>query len=108
MIKLTEKVLDISIEHPVHSLLFDPDRQRIQRIMRATSRPKPIRKAQEIHLVDSVEYLHDGPLDNLVFQRRNAERPQPPVSLRDIHPPRWFRPVCATMDSSVQIKKVLL
>jgi hypothetical protein len=48
LIKLTEEVADISIEHEVHLPAHDPDRQRIQRIMLRAPRPKPVRETQEI------------------------------------------------------------
>jgi len=87
MIKTGEKVADIRVEHPAHPLALDPGRQRIQRIMRAAPRPEPVRESQEVRLVDGVEHPGDGPLENLVLQRRDAERPQPPVRLRDVRPP---------------------
>ena len=86
MIKIGEEVADIRIEHPVHPLPPDPDRERIQRVMRIAPRPKPVGEAQKVHLVDGVEHLDDGPLDNLVLQRGDAERPLPPVRLRDVRP----------------------
>ena len=36
VIKLAEKVADIRIEHPIHPFPLNSDRQRIQRVMRAT------------------------------------------------------------------------
>jgi hypothetical protein len=81
-----KKLANVRVEHPVHLLPLDPDRERIQRVMRAACRPEPVGKAQEIHLVDGVEHLDDGPLGDLVFQRGNAERPLPPVRLRDVRP----------------------
>src|SRR6266508_1891883 len=92
MIKLAEEVADIRVEHPVHLLPRDPDRQRVQRIMRAASRPEPVGEAPEIRLVHSVEHLDDGPLNDLVLQRSDAERPLPPVRLRDVHPPTPVSP----------------
>src|SRR5262249_42331697 len=68
MIKLTEKVADIRIKHPAHRLAADPDHQRVQRIMRTTLGPKPIRETPEIHLVHGIEYLDQRPLNNLVLQ----------------------------------------
>src|SRR4029077_5773151 len=76
--------------------------------MRAASRPKPIGKAPEVHLIDRVEHLDDGPLDNLVFQRGDTERALPPVRLRDIHSPRRFPPVTPCMQPLVQVAKVSL
>src|SRR5664279_6035696 len=50
-------------------------------------------EAGEVPLVDGVEHLDDGPLGDLVLQRGDAERPLPPVRLRDVRPTRWARPV---------------
>jgi hypothetical protein len=44
--------------------------------------PEPIGETQEVLLVDRVQHLNDGPLDELVLQRGDAQRPQPPVRLR--------------------------
>jgi len=90
MIQAGEELADIRVEHPVHLFPFDPHRERIQRVMRAASRPETVGKAQEVHLVDGVEHLDDGPLENLVLQRGDAERPLPPVRLRDVRPARWL------------------
>src|SRR5512144_1731052 len=76
MINLAEKVADVRIEHPVHPLPLDPDREGVQRIMRAAPRPEPIRETPEVHLVDGVEHLDDRPLNDLVLQRRDPQRPQ--------------------------------
>src|SRR5689334_21583048 len=75
MINMAEKVADVRIEHPVHPLPLDPDREGVQRIMRAAPRPEPIREAPEAHLVDGVEHLDDRPLNDLVLQRRDPQRP---------------------------------
>ena len=93
VIELVEEVADVRVEHPVHLLPLDPDRERVQRIMRAAPRPEPVGEAQEVRLVDGVEHLDDRPLDDLVLQRGDAERPLPPVRLRDVRPPRRPRPV---------------
>src|SRR5512143_2390748 len=55
----------------------------VQRIMLAASRSEPVREAKEVRLVDLVEDLYGGTLDNLVFQRRHAKRPHPTVRLRN-------------------------
>src|SRR5439155_18070975 len=78
MIQAGEELADIRVEHPVHVLPFDPDRERIQRVMRAAPWPETVGEAPEIHLIDGVEYLDDAPLGDLVFQRGDAERSLPP------------------------------
>jgi hypothetical protein len=45
----------------------DPDAERIQRIVRATPRPEPIRDAEELFLVDRVQQRDNSPLDDLVL-----------------------------------------
>jgi hypothetical protein len=71
---LAEKVADVRVEHPIHLLALQTDRQRVQRVVRATPRTKSVREATEVRLVDRVEHLDDGPLKNLVLQRGDAER----------------------------------
>src|SRR6266511_211491 len=108
VIKAGEEVADVRVEHPVHLLLPDPDRQRIQRLVRAAPQPEPVGETQEVRLVDGVEHLDDGPLKNLVFQRGNAERPRPPVRLRDVGPPRRPCPVTPCMHPVVQVGEIRL
>jgi hypothetical protein len=37
--------------------------------VRAAPGPEPVGEAPEVRLVDGIEYLDDGPLDDLVLQR---------------------------------------
>ena len=76
--------------------------------MRATSRPEPIRKASEVHLVNLIEDGHHGLLDNLVLQRRDAQRTLPSIGFRNVHSSRRLRPVRTTMYAAVQIDKPIL
>ncbi len=36
--------------------------------MRAAPRPEPVGETPEVRLIDSVQHLNDGPLDDLVLQ----------------------------------------
>jgi hypothetical protein len=87
VVEAGEEVADVRVEHPVHLLAFDPDHERVQRVVRAAPRPEAVREAEEVRLVDGVQYLDDGALDDFVLQRGDPERPRPPVRLRDEHPP---------------------
>jgi len=60
MTDMVEEALDISIEHPVHTLLLQPRVERIERLVRVSSWPEPIRKALEVRLVDLIEDGHHG------------------------------------------------
>src|SRR5258707_757644 len=73
---------NVGVEHPVHTLPLEAHRQRVPRLMRAAPGPKPIRESLEVHLINLIEDGHHGLLYDLVFQRRNAQRALPPVSLR--------------------------
>ena len=74
--------------------------------MRAAPWSEPVGEAPEIHLVDGVEHFDDGPLNDLVLQRGDAERSLPPVCLRDVNPTTRCRPVAPCLDPCVQILKV--
>ena len=106
-VEMVEKAADIRVQHPVHPLP-EPDRQGVQRIMLAPSRTEPVGEALEVRLVDRVQHLADRTLDDLVLQRRDAERPQPPVRLRDVDAPRRHRPVLPRLHPRVQGQQVLL
>src|SRR5579864_1778239 len=74
-----EEAAQIRIEHPVHSLRFDPNRQRIQRLMRTTFRSEAIREAQKVLLIDRIQHLHDSALDDFVFQHGYSQWALPAV-----------------------------
>src|SRR5260221_5158209 len=68
---------------------------------RLTMRAEP----EEVLLVDRVQHLDQGALDDLVLHRRNAERALPPVRLPYVPPLRWLRPVAPAMNPGMQISK---
>jgi hypothetical protein len=74
VVQRIEEPADVGIEHPVHPSRVETDRERIQRGMRAASRPEPVREPEEVRVVDRIQHLDDGALDNPVFQRGNPER----------------------------------
>jgi len=71
-IEFVEKVANICVKNVVHSLLFDCDGQRIQRIVLAAPRPEPVGEAEKVFLINLVEDGNRGLLDDLVFQRRDS------------------------------------
>jgi hypothetical protein len=105
MVKAGEVVPEIQVEHPAH-LPLDPDRERVQRLMWAASGPEPVGEPEEVRLIHGVQHLDHRPLQDLVLQRRDPERPQPPVRLRYVRPPRRSCPVCAPVDTGMKIAKV--
>src|SRR3989442_956685 len=101
-----EEATDIGIEHPVHLPRQDADRERVQCLMRIAPRPKPVGEAEEVDLVDRVQDLDDGALDDLVLQCGNAERPQPPVRLRDVRSADRLRSVRSPLQPSGEVQQV--
>src|SRR5437016_11138032 len=81
-----EKAFDVQIEHPVHFSRQQSRVERIQRLMLVSPWSEPIREAEKIRFVDSVQHLDRCALDEFIFQRRHPERSLPPVGLGDIHP----------------------
>src|SRR5216683_4600817 len=55
-------------------------------MVRAASRPEPIREAEEVGFVDGVEHVDHRTLEQLILQCGHAERPLPPVGLGNVHP----------------------
>jgi hypothetical protein len=74
-----EEAAQIRIEHPVHFLRRDPDRQRIQRLVWTAFGPKAVREAEEVLLVDRIQHLDHGALDDLVLQHGHSQRALPSV-----------------------------
>ena len=85
-----------------------PDVERIQRVVLAAPRSEPVREAEEVGLVDGVQHLDRGPLDDFVFQRGHAERPLPPVGLRDVHPTNRLRSVRPPLQPLGEVLEVVL
>ena len=100
------EVTNVRIEHPVHPPAQDSDGERVQRLVRIKPRPDPVGEAEKVRLIDGVQDLDEGLLKALVLRRGNAQRPLPPVRLRDDHPPRRPCPIRAPVDPRVQILKV--
>jgi hypothetical protein len=73
MIDGIEVPTDVGIKHPVHVLAEDTDRERVQRVMLAPPWSEPVRETEKVRLVDGVEHLDDGSLDDFVLQACNAQ-----------------------------------
>src|SRR6202162_5273365 len=68
-----EKALDVDLEYPVHLCSGDPDHQGVQRIVLAALGAEPIRKSEEVLLVDRIQHRGSRPLDDLVFEGGNRD-----------------------------------
>ena len=77
--------------------------QRVQRLMRISPGPEPIRKALEVHLINRIEDGNHSLLNDFVLQRCDSQRALPPVGLRNVDSPRRLRPVRFPVHPVVQI-----
>src|SRR5713101_4920234 len=105
---LVKEPANVRIQHPFHPLPMESHTQRIQRLVRAAPRPKPVRKALEVHLINLIENGHHCLLNDFVLQRCDAQRALPPVGLRYIDSSRGLCPVRTTVNPAVQIGKPTL
>src|SRR5258707_2965596 len=101
-----EEGSDVEIEHPVHALRHPRPFQGGQGRVRAAPRPKAVAKPKEVRLVNRIQHLGYRTLDNLVFERRNAEGPAAAVAFRDVRAAYRLGPVLSAVDPFVQVLKV--
>ncbi len=103
-----EKAFQVHVEYPVHLLPSDRHIQRVQRPMWAASGPEPVGESPKVFLVDLVEDRDHRALDNLVFQRRDSQRPWFAVGLQDVDSPRGRRSIRSAVDPAMQIFQSIL
>jgi hypothetical protein len=77
---------DVRSKHPVDLAFRTAHRHRSERLMGAAARSQSRGEAANVSLVDSVQHLHRGPLDDLVCQGGDTEGPLAAIWLRDGHP----------------------
>src|SRR5262249_54445643 len=94
---------DVSIEHPVHRLRRDRLAHRPQGLMGAASGAKAIGAIEEVGLVNGIHDLGHRTLDDLVFQREDAERSLSAIRLWDVRPANWQRPIAAAVEPIAEI-----
>ena len=103
----SKEISDVCVEHPVYVPRPDRGRECIQH--RAGRARVEIRtRNREILFVDGVHHLDHRALDELVLQRRDAERTLPSVGLGDVYPPRRLRSIRSPMQSCVKLPEVIL
>src|SRR5512132_1523706 len=105
MVDRVEERPDVRIEHPVHLLLADGYRERIQGIVRRPAGPEAVRKSEEHALIDGLRYPPHRVLDDLVFQGGDAERPRA-IALRDVHSADRQRMVAPAMNAVLEVEQI--
>src|ERR1700738_4271981 len=87
LVHRVEERLDVGVQYEAHLLAVDPDAERIQRIVRAASRPEPVRDSEELFLVDRIQQRAPRPWDDLAPQARARERALPAIRFWYVDPP---------------------
>lgn len=98
-----EEPRDVGVHYPVHLCAIDPDRQRVQRKMLAPPWSEAVAEPEEVFLVDRVQHLDQRALDDLILQRRDAERARSAIRLRHERPPRRLCSIRSPMNTAVQV-----
>ena len=75
---------DVGLKYPLYLAPVYDLVQGAYRVMGTASRPKAIGAIQEVLLVDDLQHLAYGVLDQLVLERRNPNRPRLPLPLGDM------------------------
>src|SRR5271170_8260777 len=68
-----EKASDLNFQYPVHLRAAGSDHQGVQRIVLAALGAEPIRKAEEVLLVNRIQHRGSRPLDDFVFEGSNRD-----------------------------------
>src|SRR5271157_4421688 len=108
MVDGVKEALNVCIEHPVHFPFGQADIQGVQPLMGRAPRPETIRKSEEVHLVDGVEYRSHCLLDDLVGQGSDPQGALTSVRLGDVGPLGGLRTIGPAMNSLMQVVQSLL
>src|SRR3989454_4990581 len=82
--------------------------EHVQRVVRVAPRPEPVGEAEKVGLVDRIHHRDRRALDELVFQRGDAQRSLPPVGLGDVRPLDRLRSIRPALQPSGQVHEVRL
>src|ERR1700693_6115279 len=105
LVEVVEKSSNIGIKNVVHLLLQEHIRQRIQRLMLAAPRTKPIRESEKLLLVDLVEYGDHGLFDKFVFDSRDRKWTLASVCFLYVHSSRGRRSIGSAMNSVMKVNQ---
>src|SRR5881296_1601569 len=91
MVDMVKEALDVRFDYIAHLLSLYRAPQRVQSFVTRTHRPIPIRKIQEISLINLLQHPCHCPLYHLVLYTRNAKGSLLVASsFGYVAPPDWF------------------
>jgi hypothetical protein len=90
VIQGVEVALDVRVDDPATHHVPQASAEGVQRLVRRASGAEAVRVRMEVRLVDRREHHVHGLLEDLVGERRDAQRALAPIRLRDVRPSdRW-------------------
>ena len=103
-----KELRNVGVDDVVHLRAVDGRRKGVERVVRAPPRPEAVAEAEKILLVNRVQHLDHGALDDLVLQRRHRQRASPAVRFGYKDPPARRRPIRSAQDSRLQVGELAL
>ena len=82
VVQRIEEAPNVRIQNPIHSPPLDAHRQLIKRLMGVPSGTETVAESSKVHLVDCIQDGHYSLRDDLILQRRNADRPLSAIRFR--------------------------
>ena len=82
VVQCIKETLNIRIQNPIHSPPLDAHCQRIERLVSLPPRTETVAESPKVHLVYFIQDGHHSLLNDLILQRRNADRPLTAVRFR--------------------------
>jgi len=104
-----EEGLDVRLQHPAASHVHRRLPERLHRVVRRASRAEAVRAGQEVLLVHGLQDHRDRPLEELVLEGRDPDRPSlATVTFRDVDPLHGRRSVAARLQATQQRVQILI
>src|SRR5258708_1442672 len=106
MLHAVEEPTDVRVHDPTPTEGHATFSQGSESAMRAEPRTEPVRGSVKVPFVDSREEHDHRPLDNLVLERGDADRPLAAARLRDPHATDWGSYILLAPQPFVKISEV--
>ena len=103
-----EELRNVSVDNVIHLPGVNGRRQGVERVVRSPPRPESVAEAEEVFLVDRIQHVGHGALNDLVLQRRHRQRPLAAVRFGYVNPPARRRPIRPALDSVMQVRELTL
>src|SRR5277367_151990 len=103
-----EELRNVGVDNVIHLPGVDGRRQGVERVVRSPPRPESVTEAEEVFLVDRIQHVGHGALNDLILQRRHRQRPLAAVRFGYVNPPARRRPIRPALDSVMQVRELML